>query len=274
MSQHKPIWVGKIPGDPVPFRRVIRDEDGEVVRKLVFDGESPREISEDELPSVRNDIGRVLVFMDALDEPPTRFAVDWERTNEFFRTVNAVDPPARVNRPVNVSAVDDERIIDRSPNTTSEDTDSDLDTESNSDEDDDALELSGELVDLIEKHADSFVEATPAGVQAFIEDGGDLMSLDGFTDELVAELMAAIGMPPDVSRLLAAGIDADNANKLAANVKSDEDLWLLDPVAIRSRVADGFNLVDLDAIGKVSAKRILDALNNDAQKQSQEHEEE
>jgi len=125
-----------------------------------------------------------------------------------------------------------------------------------------AFELSDALMDLLELHADSFVEMTPVGVQAFLDDGGKLESLDGFTPELQQELLDALAAKmPDVSLLVAAGVPDDLVEKLAANVTGEANQWLLDPDQIRAKVAAGFKLDRLGhGIGPVAAKKILQAL--------------
>jgi hypothetical protein len=242
------FWVGVIPGDKKPFRRAIRDKDGKIVRVLRFFDDAPLELDADELNLIRKDIGRVLCLMDPTDKTNTRFQVDWETTSKTFRELHGHEIPSRPNQPINVSIVDERKVIDRGLKNADDEPEEVV------------VDLRSELLDLIEKHIDKFIEATPEGVRLFLDNGGQLESLDGFTAELAQELRDALVTGPDLSRLVGAGIHEDIALKLAANVKVEGDEWLLDPDAIRTKLTEGYKLEDLDEIGKVAAKKIKAAL--------------
>jgi hypothetical protein len=187
----------------------------------VFEPGMPVGLDSAQMEAVLDDIGHALVMVD-MDERG-RPRIDWDLTKSVRdneKPAEKAEPPATVE-----------------------------------------VELSDKLIDLLELNADKFPEVSPVGVQMFLDEGGDLESLEGFTPELARELRDVLTSSlPDTSKLVEAGLDADTIEKLVANVHGEADQWLLDPVAIRAKVADGFKLESLDQIGRVTAKKILSVL--------------
>jgi hypothetical protein len=96
-------------------------------------------------------------------------------------------------------------------------------------EPDEGIELSDELMDVLEANAAVFVDLTPVGLQQFLDEGGDLETLDGMTPELAQELRDSLAARlPDLSKLLESGLSDDLIEKLADNVKGTDSEWLLD----------------------------------------------
>lgn len=184
----------------------------------VFEPGIPVDLDSTQMEAVLDDLGYALVMVD-IDEK-NRPRIDWDLT----KSVRDNEAPAAKAEP---------------PGTVE-------------------IELSDQLIELLELNADKFVEVSPMGVQAFLDDGGDLESLEGFTPELAQELRDSLASNlPDTSKLSEAGMDAEMIEKIVANVHGVDDQWLLDPESIRAKVADGFKLETLDQIGRVTAKKIM-----------------
>jgi hypothetical protein len=189
---------------------------------LVFEPGVPVELDSLQMEGVLNDIGTALVVVET--DHKGRARIDWDLTKAVRDNET---PPERSD--------DGEVGV--------------------------AFEVSDELMNLLEIHAESFPELSPVGVQLFLDNGGDLESLDGFTPELAAELRDIIASKlADSGKLVEAGFSDDIVEKLLANVTGEANVWLLDPEQLRSKVAEGFRLDSLNGIGPVAAKKIRSML--------------
>ena len=88
-------WVALLPGNPLPFRRSVRDKSGAAKKTLRFFTDEPLELSADEFSVVRNEIGRTLCIVNPRAKSPGQFDVDWEGTNAILRDCHGVEIPKR-----------------------------------------------------------------------------------------------------------------------------------------------------------------------------------
>ena len=63
-------WVCLIPGDPIPFRRAVRDDKDRVTKVLRFLPDLPLRLNPEEVQLVSRDIGRALCFCNPEQEDP------------------------------------------------------------------------------------------------------------------------------------------------------------------------------------------------------------
>lgn len=197
-----PELICLIPGRQVPFRRAIRDKRGHVVKVYRFEPESPLEVDAEGVAVVRRDIGRTVCICRPSKEGD-RFLIDWDATNKIHIHCYGTACPSHARRSINVgAAAEKSRVVDpaeKKPNPADaeggdEDPEGDGDDGQDDQEDGDEIELSDELVDLIEKNRKHFPEMSPEGIKKFLVGGGKLEDLDGFDEAKAKELKESLGI--------------------------------------------------------------------------------
>jgi hypothetical protein len=178
MAKAKTKWVSLIPGDPTPFRRCIRDEKGDVARKLEFLADQPLELTDEEFAVVQGDIGRTLCVCEPSKDSPDRFRVDWNGTDKVHEDVHGVVLP-RQSKPVNVGAGQQPKVDPVEP----------ADPEAD-------VELSDELIEALEKNVVEHGEwvLDPDAIKEKVAAGFDLTSLTDIGKARAADLKKALGI--------------------------------------------------------------------------------
>lgn len=178
MAKAKTKWVSLIPGDPMPFRRSVRDDKGELVRKLEFLPDQPLELTDEEFAVVQNDVGRTLCVCEPSKDSPERFRVDWSGTDKVHKDTHGVVLP-RQSKPVNVGAGQQPKV----------------DPVENADPEDD-VELSEELIEALEKNVEKHGEwvLDPDAIKEKVAAGFDLTSLTDIGRARAADLKTALGI--------------------------------------------------------------------------------
>lgn len=197
-----PQLICLIPGRQVPFRRAIRDKRGHVVKVYRFEPESPLEVDAEGMAVIRRDIGRTVCICRPGEEE-NRFVIDWDATNKIHMDCFGTACPSHARRSINVGASSEKsRVVDpvekktrpADPQGGDEDPGGGGDDGQDDPEGDDEIELSDELVDLVEKNHKHFPEMSPEGVKKFLADGGKLEDLDGFDEAKAKELKESLGI--------------------------------------------------------------------------------
>ncbi|EMI47378.1 hypothetical protein [Rhodopirellula sp. SWK7] len=206
------IWVTRIPGRKSSFRRSIPA--GEELKLIVFEPDRPVALTQQQFEVVRRDMGHALVIIipRASGRGDTDFDTDWEKTSEIFEechgrdlekleevntkrkfrtqpTVLKIRKPS-VDTPEPVKKRQRRRKSTKkaeSKTTTKPDSNA---ADSETEKDGDQIEVSGELIVVLEANAKEMKHpdfATPEGLKEFVANEGVLADLPGFTDELVTE---------------------------------------------------------------------------------------
>lgn len=258
-------WVALLPSSKQPFRRAVRDGNGQITSVLRFEPDAPLELDEAGCKAVEKEIGRVLCLVDPADPnqvSPTRFVVDWEATDEVCFRVHGTKVPRQAASIQSGAGVREPAVAEKNDGGGSE-----------GDDPEDVIELDDDLVDLLEKHQGVLPNpVTLESLSQWIGDGNQLTTLDGFTVDSVNRLHKALGIPvvdeqvstepnanaSDKSMLIAAGLSQELADALGKNVESHP--WVMDPESIKSKVKEGFDLTSLSDIGAGRSKQIKIAL--------------
>lgn len=248
--------VALIPGQQSPFRRNVRDGKGNVVKKLVFESDSPIEIeTQEELDTVIGDIGSVLCYVNPADENG-QYSVNWDKTwaEREKRTGEAKPKDAKSKRTKINAGLGAKRpkVVEAGS------------SDKPQDSDDDGVKLSDQLTKVLEANLAAFGATEFGQLPELLEqkylDGFDFGTVADMEPGLINELLSVLAASRNTDLIVAAGIPEDIAAKLARNVKSRDDLWLLAPDGIKLKLAAGFDLASLAEIGPAMAKKIKAAL--------------